>query len=204
MSVHRIFGLLGTLTAVLVMPLVGQGRVPVPLQPTGSSVIPRRAVISDSLLPAADTVAARLQRPPASARMGSPIPGVVFAGDASLEGRGLAGPALNGVTAIVPLPMVLGHVTPFISGGATGPRWATPTAPLIRNDSIGALPLVLERSGLMDQLTDRDFRRFFGFGLAVQARSLALSTEIRQVHIRRNESRTELIIRGRLPLKLPF
>lgn len=188
----------------VVAPVVGQARVPSPLRPSGASLIPRRAVISDSLLPARDTVAGRLQQPPASERVGSPVPGVVFAGDASLEGRGLGGPALNGVTAIVPLPMVLGHVTPFISAGATGPRWAMAAAPVTRRDSIGALPLVLERSGLADQLIDRDFRRFFGVGLAVQARSLALSTEIRQVQIRRFESRTEMIIRGQLPLRLPF
>lgn len=204
MSVHRRLGVLSLLAGALVAPVEGQGRVPPALRPSPTpTVIPRRLAFSDSVMAASAAVQGQLKAMQLTDRAVSPIPGVVFAGDASLERRGLGGPTLNGFAALVPLTTLLGHLTPFVSGGLVGRRWNLAQQPVAAGDSAGALPNVLERRALADQLVDNEFSRFFGVGVAAQAGPLGISTEIRHVRTRRVDG-VEGVIRGQLPVRLPF
>lgn len=109
------------------------------------------------------------------------VPGVVFAGDASLDARGLGGPTRSGISAMIPLAFVLGHLTPYLSLGAVGQRWLPDSLIVASPDSLPRLPLTFPRRTLSEQMSDSRLTPFVGAGVGVKAGALGVSGEVRKV-----------------------
>lgn len=129
----------------------------------------------------ADTSAIRVQRAELAPPAAFAIPGVVFAGDASLHARGLGGPTRSGISAMIPLAFVLGHFTPYLSLGAVGWRWLPDSLIVTPTDSLARPPLLYQRRSLSEQLSDSTVTPFIGAGVGVKAGAVGVSGEVRKV-----------------------
>lgn len=129
----------------------------------------------------ADTTAVRVQRSDLAKPATFAVPGVVFAGDASLHARGLGGPTRSGISAMIPLAFVLGHFTPYLSVGAVGDRWLPDSMIVAPSDSFPRLPLTFPRRSLTEPLSDSTPAPFIGAGVGVKVGAVGVSGEVRNV-----------------------